>query len=117
MEVHNVLGNGFQEVIYQRALWKELAETSLIIEREKELEIFYKDLKIGKRRVDFLVEGRIIVEIKAITYLDNVHLAQALNYLEAFGLQVGLLINFGGRSLQFKRLLNPSNRKKKKSLN
>jgi len=106
MKVHSRLGNGFQEVIYQRALAIELAEANLEFTREQEMEIFYKDQRIGTRRVDFFVEGRVLVELKALVQLEDVHLAQAINYLEAFNMEVGLLINFGARSLQFKRLSN-----------
>ena len=112
MKVHRYLGNGFQEVIYQRCLVIEFGMMGLRFEREKEQTIFYEGIAVGTRRVDFLVEGKILVELKAITELDNVHLAQAINYLEAFDLEVGLLINFGATSLQFKRLQN-----KKKTIN
>jgi GxxExxY protein len=106
-EVHKFLGNGFQEVIYQRALAHELAQCGLNFKREIEQEIFYKDLiePIGKRRADFVVEEKILVEIKAIVQLEDAHLAQALNYLKAYKLEVGLLINFGSKSLTFKRLV------------
>ena len=106
MKVHSRLGNGFQEVIYQRALAIELAEADMEFAREQEMEIFYKDQQIGTRRVDFFVEGRVLVELKALVQLEDVHLAQAINYLEAFDMEVGLLINFGAKSLQFKRLSN-----------
>ncbi len=106
MEVHRVLGNGFQEVIYQRALEIEFSLYGLKFEREKEMKIFYKDREIGTRRVDFLVEQLISVELKALINIENVHLAQGINYLEAYNLEVGLLINFGAKSLQFQRLLN-----------
>lgn len=108
MEVHKVLGNGFQEVIYQRALEIEMAQQCLTASREHEMDIFYKDIKIGNRRVDFFVEEKIMVEIKAVVQLEDVHLAQAINYLEAYGLEVGLLLNFGNRSLQFKRVMKPA---------
>jgi GxxExxY protein len=123
-EVHSFLGNGFahvtgclfngnrecfafQEVIYQRALAYELNQKNLEFEREIEQDIFYKDLPepIGTRRADFVVEGKVLVEIKAIKELEDVHLAQALNYLKAYRLEVGLLINFGSKSLTFKRLI------------
>ncbi|MDR1962322.1 MAG: GxxExxY protein [Planctomycetaceae bacterium] len=107
MEVHKILGNGFQEVIYQRALGKELSFRGLNFAREFEMSIYYKGEKIGTRRVDFLVENVISVELKAITKLEEVHLAQAINYLEAYNLEIGLLINFGTKSLEFKRLINP----------
>ena len=106
-EVHKFLGNGFQEVIYQRALAYEMFKAGLGFEREKEQEIYYKDLDepIGARRADFIVEGKILVELKAIIQLEDVHLAQVLNYLKAYKLEVGLLINFGSKSLTFKRLV------------
>ncbi len=106
-EVHKFLGNGFQELIYQRALAWELAQAGLSYAREIEQEIFYKELTqpIGTRRADFIVEGKILVELKAIIELEDVHLAQVLNYLKAYRLEVGLLINFGSKSLTFKRLV------------
>lgn len=106
MRVHSTLGNGFQEVIYQRALEIELQEAYLKFKRELSMPIYYKGCKIGERRVDFFVEEKIMVELKAVIQLENVHLAQAKNYLEAYNVQVGLLINFGSISLQFKRLEN-----------
>lgn len=106
MKVHSTLGNGFQEVIYQRALAIELAFQGLRFEREKEMEIFYRDQSVGKRRADFFVEDCIMVEIKAQIKLEDVHLAQAINYLEAYHMQVGLLLNFGARSLEYKRVHN-----------
>ena len=108
MEVHRILGNGFQEVIYQRALAIEMERQGLGFSREHEIEIHYKGERIGSRRVDFFVEGKIMVELKAIIQLEDVHLAQAINYLEAYGLSIGLLINFGNRSLQFKRVMKPN---------
>ncbi len=106
-EVHKFLGNGFQELIYQRALAWELAQAGLSYAREIEQEIFYKELlePIGTRRADFVVEGKVLVELKAIIELEDVHLAQVLNYLKAYRLEVGLLINFGSKSLTFKRLV------------
>lgn len=106
MQVHKVLGNGFQEVIYQRALEIELSIFELSYSREFEMPIYYREKKIGTRRVDFLIEGIISVELKAITKLEDVHLAQAINYLEAYNIEIGLLINFGSKSLEFKRLIN-----------
>ncbi|MBL3657278.1 GxxExxY protein [Fulvivirga sediminis] len=106
-DVHGFLGNGFQEVIYQRALAWEMTQRKLEFEREIEQDIFYKDLPdpVGTRRADFVVEGKVLVELKAIIELQDVHLAQALNYLKAYKLEVGLLINFGSKSLTFKRLV------------
>ena len=106
MTVHSALGNGFQEVIYQRALEIELSENGISYNREFEMPIYYKEQHIGTRRVDFLVEGVISVEIKAITKIEDVHFAQAINYLEAYNLEIGLLINFGETSLKFSRLNN-----------
>lgn len=105
-KVHNTLGNGFQEVIYQRALAIEMKKNGLEFSREFEMPIFYDNVQIGTRRVDFLVEGIISVEIKAVIQTENVHLAQAMNYLEAYNLEIGLLINFGTNSMEFKRLTN-----------
>lgn len=106
MKVHASLGNGFQEVIYQRALEIEMTDACLHFKREFSMPVYYKNIQIGERRVDFFVEEKIMVELKAITQLENVHLAQAKNYLEAYNIQVGLLVNFGSTSLQFKRLEN-----------
>ena len=106
-EVHKFLGNGFQEVIYQRALAWELTQAGLSFNREIEQDIFYRKLSepIGTRRADFVVEEKVLVELKAIINLEDVHLAQVLNYLKAYRLEVGLLINFGSKSLTFKRLM------------
>jgi GxxExxY protein len=106
LRVHNTLGNGFQELIYQRALALELAKADLKFAQELEMIIYYDGVDIGKRRVDFFIEGLIMVEIKAIISLEDVHLAQAMNYLEAYKMEIGLLINFGSKSLQFKRVHN-----------
>lgn len=113
MEVHKHLGNGFQEVIYQRALEIEMKNQRINFNREFEMEIFYKNESIGNRRVDFFVENKVMVELKAIVQLEDVHLAQAINYLEAYNIDLGLLINFGAKSLQFKRLMKPHNKKSK----
>ena len=106
MKVHSTLGNGFQEVIYQRALAIEKQKEGILFSREFEMPIFYREQQIGTKRVDFLVEGLISVELKAIIKLEDVHFAQAINYLEAYNLEIGLLINFGETSLNFKRLTN-----------
>jgi GxxExxY protein len=106
MQVHSTLGNGFQEVIYQRALAIEMELSGLKFKREKEMPIYYRKQRIGTRRVDFFVENLIMVEIKAVIKLEDVHLAQALNYLEAYNTEIGLLINFGARSLEYKRVYN-----------
>jgi GxxExxY protein len=106
MTVHKTLGNGFQEVIYQRALEIEMNLAGIEFSREFEMPIFYRDEQIGIRRVDFLVEGSVSVELKALIKLEDVHLAQAINYLEAYNLEIGLLLNFGAKSLEYKRLTN-----------
>jgi len=106
MRVHKELGAGFQEYIYQRALEIELKKAIIKFIREYEMPIYYQGEKIGMRIVDFFIDEKIMVELKAVTDFDDVHLAQGLNYLEASGLEVGLLINFGAKSLQFKRLHN-----------
>ncbi|HUH50845.1 MAG TPA: GxxExxY protein [Flavobacterium sp.] len=106
MTVHKTLGNGFQEVIYQRALKIEMKLEGIKFHREFEMPIFYRDQQIGTRRVDFLAEDIVSVELKAITKLEDVHFSQAINYLEAYNLEIGLLINFGETSLNFKRLTN-----------
>ena len=104
MKVHSTLGTGFQEVIYQRALELELPYYGLHFVREQEMPIFYRGQQIGTRRVDFFVEGLVMVELKAIVQLEDVHLAQAINYLEAYNVEIGLLINFGARHLEIKRV-------------
>jgi GxxExxY protein len=113
MKVHSTLGNGFQEVIYQRALAIEMERQGLSFAREMEMEIFYEGIQIGTRRVDFFVEDKIMVELKTIIQLEDIHLAQAMNYCQAYNLPIGLLINFGAKSLKFKRVYNvnhPENR-------
>ena len=106
MEVHKSLGNGFQELIYQRSLAIEMKKHGLNYVREQEMKVEYKGEEVGTRWVDFFVENKIMVEIKAITKLEDVHLAQAKNYLEAYNMEIGLLINFGAKSLEFKRVIN-----------
>ena len=113
MEVHKHLGNGFQEVVYQRALAIEMQLQNIEFVREQEMPLVYKGYDVGTRRVDFFVENKIMVEIKAIINLEDVHLAQAMNYLEAYNLEIGLLINFGAKSLEFKRLINKKFNQKK----
>jgi len=117
IEVHKMLGNGFPERIYQRALAIEFEQNGLNFKREMEMPVYYRDIRIGTRRVDFFVENKIMVELKALTDLEDAHLAQALNYLEAFKMEIGLLINFGAKSLQFKRLTNEQKLKKNNKRN
>ena len=110
MKVHRTLGGGFQEVIYQRALAIELERAGIGFKREVEYPIYYDKIEIGTRRADFIVAEKVVVELKALTKLDDTHIAQGKNYLEAFRLEIGLLINFGGKSLEHIRLFN-SNKK------
>ena len=107
MKIHNTLGNGFQEVIYQRCLAIEFNKNNISYEREKEQAVFYEGIQVGTRRADFVVENNIIVELKAVINLEDVHLAQAKNYTVAYDFPIGLLINFGNNSLQYKRIFNP----------
>ena len=107
MKVHNTLGNGFQEVIYQRCLAIELKKAGLQFGREIEQTIYYNGINVGTRRADFVVEQQVVVELKALINLENVHLAQAKNYVVAYNFPVGLLINFGANSLQFKKVYHP----------
>lgn len=107
MKVHNTLGNGFQEVIYQRCLAIELERASISFQREQEQDIFYEGIQVGTRRADFVVGDQVIVELKALINLEDVHLAQAKNYVVAYDKPIGLLINFGARSLEFKKVFNP----------
>jgi GxxExxY protein len=106
MKVHSTLGNGFQEVIYQRALAIEFQKQGIAYQREMEMTIYYEGENIGTRRVDFFAEENIMIELKAIIKLEEVHLAQAMNYCQAYNLPIGLLINFGAKSLEFKRVYN-----------
>jgi GxxExxY protein len=107
MKVHNTLGNGFQEVIYQRCLAIELKRAGLSFGREIQQVIYYEDIEVGTRRADFVVENQVIVELKAVINLEDVHLAQTKNYLVAYNFPIGLLINFGATSLQFKKVFHP----------
>ena len=109
MKVHNILGNGFQEVVYQRCLAIEMKKAGLTFEREKEQPIYYDEFEVGTRRADFIVENQVVVELKAITNLEDVHLAQTKNYVVAYNFLVGLLINFGAVSLQYKKIYNRLN--------
>ncbi len=106
MTVHSALGAGFQELVYQRALAIEMEDQGVQFGREVEMPIFYKNRQVGMRRVDFLVNDAVSVELKAIGGLENVHLAQAINYVEAFNVDIGLLINFGAQRLEYRRLIN-----------
>jgi GxxExxY protein len=109
MKVQSALGNGFQEVIYQRCLAIELEKQKLLFARELEMPIYYEDVEVGTRRADFIVENKVMVELKAVIKLEDVHLAQGLNYLQAYKIDKGLLINFGSTSLEVKRLFRKQN--------
>lgn len=111
MKVHNTLGNGFQEVIYQRCLAIEFERAGLLFGREVEQDIYYDGIRVGTRRADFVLENEVIVEIKAVINLEDVHLAQAKNYVVAYDFPVGLLINFGATSLQFKKVFRQTQKK------
>jgi GxxExxY protein len=104
MKVHKTMGNGFQEVIYQRCLAIELERAGIEFLREQEMPIYYEGVHVGTRRADFIVAGEVMLELKAIIKLEEVHLAQALNYLSAYQIEKGLLINFGSNSMEIKRL-------------
>ena len=106
MKVHKTLGNGFQEVIYQRCLAIELERAGIDFGREVEQKIFYDGLEVGTRRADFVVAHRVVVELKALTALEDVHIAQAKNYVVAYDFEIGLLLNFGAKSLEYKRIFN-----------
>lgn len=106
MKVHNTMGPGFQEVIYQRCLDIEMERAGLSFAREQEHTIYYDEIEVGTRRADFVVENQVVVELKALVALEDVHLAQAKNYVVAYDFPRGLLINFGGKSLEYKLLFN-----------
>ena len=108
MKVHKTLGNGFQEVIYQRCLAIELERAGMEFVREAEQNIYYEGINVGTRRADFVVENKVIVELKALINLEDVHLAQAKNYVVAYKFEKGLIINFGATSLQYKLIFNPN---------
>lgn len=117
MKVHSNLGNGFQEVIYQRALAIEFKKQGIAYQREMEMTIFYEGENIGTRRVDFFAEKNIMIELKAVIKLEDPHLAQAMNYCQAYNLPIGLLINFGSKSLEFKRVYNVNHPENKEYIN
>ena len=110
LKVHNTLGNGFPEIIYHRALTIEMGKQGVTFISEEKMPVYYEGEKVGIRRVDFLVENQVLVEIKAVAELLDGHIAQILNYLKAFGLEVGLLLNFGAKRLEIKRYINTDHR-------
>lgn len=107
MKVHSTLGNGFQEVIYQRCLAIEFEKANISFFREVEQPIFYDNIAVCTRRADFVVEEKILVEIKAMIKLEDVNLAQIKNYQVAYNFDIGLLLNFGAESLEYKRIYHP----------
>lgn len=111
MKVHSIMGYGFQEVIYQRCMQIEMRKNNIKFIREHSMPVYYEDEQVGTRRVDFFVEDCVMVELKAISALEDVHIAQALNYLEAYNVEIGLLLNFGSKSLEYKRLYNKKMKK------
>ena len=108
MKVHNTLGSGFQEVIYQRCLAIEMDRASLDFGREVDQPIYYEGIEVGTRRADFIVANRIVVELKALSALEDIHIAQVRNYLRVYGFEIGLLLNFGASRLEYKRIFNPT---------
>ena len=106
-EIHKTIGSGFVESVYLKAMLVECGLRSIETDSEIELPVYYKSIRVGSRRADLIIKKKIIVELKAVTELNDNHLAQAINYLEAFNLEVGLLINFGSKSLQYKRVIHP----------
>ena len=108
MKVHNTLGSGFQEVIYQRCLAIEMDSAGLDFGREVDQPIYYEGIEVGTRRADFIVANRIVVELKALIALEDIHIAQVRNYLRVYGFQTGLLLNFGSSRLEYKRIFNPT---------
>ena len=110
MKVHNTLNNGFPEIIYHRALAIEMKKQGIEYANEQEVPVFYEGKKIGIRRIDFLVGNQVLVEIKAVSELQDSHIAQIINYLKAFRLEVGLLLNFGAKRLEIKRYINTDHR-------
>ena len=115
MKVHSYFGLGFPEIIYQKCLIVEMEKVGLRYEKEIEKEIWYENLLIGKRRLDLIVEDKVLVELKAISELDSKVLNQITNYLNVFDIEVGLLLNFGMKSLEFKRFANTKNQRNLKN--
>jgi GxxExxY protein len=106
MKVHQRMRTGYQELIYHRCLVIEFKKENIVFQDEVELPIFYEGIEVGKRRVDFLIDKKVVLEIKAVSELNDTHFAQALNYLEGLNLEIGLLLNFGAKSLEIKRIIN-----------
>ena len=104
-EVHKLLGSGFLEKVYENAFSRELAIRKILAECQKEIKVFYKGHEIGSYITDLVIEGQILVELKAVDKLIPLHEAQLLNYLKATGIKLGLLINFGAERVEYKRLV------------
>ena len=105
MEVHRILGPGFLEAVYQKALAHELTLRGIRFEQFKKLPVYYKGILVGDYEADFVIEGKIILEIKAVSQLHPRHEAQAINYLTATGFRLAILLNFGDTSLEHQRLV------------
>ncbi len=104
-EVHNILGPGFTESIYESAVVKVLNKNGIATERQKLTEVYFKREKVGEYRLDLVVDAKIILELKAVKELDKLFEAQLLSYLKATGLQLGILVNFGGKKVEYKRIV------------
>lgn len=112
IKVHKELGSAYEEKVYQRALYLEFQRNKLKFEREKEVNIKYGPVTIGKKKLDFIVDGKVVVEIKKADSIDKVHIAQVVSYLKVLGLRLGLILNFGGSKLQIKRVITESTERK-----
>lgn len=117
MKVYNTLGNGFEDAVYQRALVIEMEFQGLSFEREKEMSIYYHDIEIGTHKVDFLIDKKLILDVKVVNELLPVHINQAVNYCEAYNIDDGLLVNFGKTSFEFKRVYKKNHINQKNRIN
>ena len=111
IKVHRELGSAYEEKIYQRALYLEFQKAKLSFAREKEINIKYQGVTLGKKKLDFVVDNKIIIELKKSDEINNVHIAQVVSYLKTLGLQLGLILNFGLSKLQIKRVITKSTEK------
>ena len=105
-KVCNTLGAGFLEKVYENALAHELGKDGMRIEQQKPIKVYYDNIVVGDYFADLIVEGSVIIELKAATNIEDIHLAQTLNYLNATGLKLGLIINFGKPRVEIKRVVN-----------
>ena len=115
IKVHKELGSAYEEKVYQRALYLEFQKNKVRFEREKEIDIKYSSVTIGKKKLDFIVEGKIIVELKKADTINVVHIAQVVSYLKTMNLKLGLILNFGGSKLQIKRVITESTEGRRKA--